>query len=226
MATQSTLTLIDAIAEDASDIGRIAPSEALRAQAALVRALADELDRHHPSERRVASLHAQLGEELSRLAELAPVRATRARADPELPVDVLVVEDDASTLHAVACVVRDLGHPCRTAIGAAEALREYERQPAAIVLSDWNMPEMSGLDLCRALKNRDPHAYVIIVTAFHDDERLLEAVRRGVDDFLAKPIDIGALADRIKAGERLVRAVWVLEGVKDSLRAQSTTLGA
>jgi CheY-like chemotaxis protein len=224
MATRSTLPLVDSLAEDAKSIGRLETTGALRAQAALVRALVDEVGRHHPSERRIAALHAQLGEELAHLAQLAPggpMREDEVSADR--PLEVLIVEDDAPTLRATTMVVRDLGYACRTATNADEALREYERRPSAIVLSDWDMPGMSGLDLCRALKRRNPDAYVILVTAFHDNDQLLEGARRGVDDFLPKPVDIEDLADRLKAGERLVRAVRVLEGLKDHLGVRSTT---
>jgi CheY-like chemotaxis protein len=218
MAMQPALTLIDAIAEGATNIGLAAPDDALRAQAALVRSLVDEVGRRHPSERQVAALHAQLGEELSRLAELVPGWSTRAGPGAAGgPIDVLIVEDDEPTLRAAAIVVRDLGYPCRTANSAEAALLEYKRRPAAIVITDLSMPGMSGLDLCRTLKDRDPHAYVILVTAFHDDARLLEGVRRSVDDFLPKPIDIEALADRLRAGERLVRGVRMVENVKGRL---------
>ena len=223
MATQSTIPLIDAIAEGAKSIGRIATDDALRAQAALVRALVDEAGRYHPSERRGAALHAQLGEELERLAQLVPGGPREGLKADDRHVDVLIVEDEESALRATAIVVRELGYPCRTATRADEALREYERRPAAIVLSDWNMPGMSGLELCRTLKSRNPQTYVILVTAFHDNMSLLEGVRRGVDDFLPKPVDIEDLADRLKAGEQLVRAVRLLESLKDRLHAQSTT---
>jgi CheY-like chemotaxis protein len=224
MPTESTLTLVDAIAEDAKKIGLAASDDGLRAQAALVRALVDELGHHHPSELRTAALHAQLGEELSRLAELVPDGVTRERQlDSARPFDVLVVEDDQANLNAMASTVRDLGYTCRTANSAEDGLKEYEQQRAAIVISDWHMTGLSGLDLCRALKHRDAYAYVILVTAFYDHALLREGARMGIDDLLPKPIDVDELASRLGAAERLVRAVRVLERVRDRLHARTTS---
>ena len=135
-------------------------------------------------------------------------------------MDVLVVDDDDGMLKAEASIVRDLGYPCRAVASAEEALQEYKRRPAAIVLSDWNMPGLSGLELCAAVKALDPYVYVILVTA-HESARLLEGVRGGVDDFLPKPIDVNELSARLRAADRLVRAVRVVDSVKRRLRMRS-----
>lgn len=217
MPTHKAMTLIDAIAEEASRIGVTASDGALRAQAAFVRALVDEVGRHHPSEPSVAPLHAQLGDELSRLAQLV-------RGPPEAPaverIEVLVVDDDEVTLRAMASVIHDLGHPCRTASDAEEALAQFERCPAGIVLSDWSLPGMSGLELCQALKHRNPHVYVVLVTA-HERVGLLEGVHGGIDDFLRKPVDVDELVLRLAAAERLVRAVHVVEHARNRLQAMA-----
>jgi CheY-like chemotaxis protein len=219
MSSQSTLTLVDALADLAARIGLHSSDEAIRAQAALTRTLLDEVGRFHPSDRRVATLHEQLGEELSRLAELARV-PTPGEADPQSPLDVLVVDDEPATLYAMAIAVRDNGYACRTAVSGNDAIVRYGGRPAAIVVSDWNMPGMSGLDLCRALKSRDSRLYFLLVTA-HEGARFLEGVRDCVDDFLPKPVDLDDLAIRLAAATRLVRAVQVVERVRDALRARA-----
>jgi CheY-like chemotaxis protein len=217
MSRQSTLTLVDALAAEAVRIRRHASNDALRAQAALTRSILDEVNRFHPSERLVAALHEQLGEELSRLAELAHVSAPdHVHAEPSL--DVLVVDDETATLDAIANVVRDSGYSCRTATSAEDAIDRHGQRPAAIVISDWSMPGMTGLHLCRALKADDPCVYFLLMTA-HDDARSLEGVRGCVDDFLPKPIDIDDLKSRLRAASRLVRALRVVEQVRDALRA-------
>jgi CheY-like chemotaxis protein len=221
MTTQPALTLVDALAEEAVRIGASAEDNFLRSQAALVRALVDEVSRHHPSDPYVANLHEQLGEELSRLADLAPRgAAVEDRAAAAQPVDVLVVDDDRGMLNAEATSIRALGYPCRMAASAEDALREYEQQAAAIVVSDWDMPGSSGLELCAALKRLDPHVYFILVTV-HETVKLLDGVRGGVDDFLVKPVDIDDLSVRLRAAGRLVRAMRLAEGVRDRLRARS-----
>jgi CheY-like chemotaxis protein len=218
--TESALTLVDALAEAAGRIGASAPDDALRSQAAFVRALVDEVGRHHPADQRVTDLHEQLGEELSRLAQLAPGGPSATdRAGGDQPVDVLVVDDDDGALKAEATVVRELGYPCRAVTSAEEALREYKERPAAIVLSDWSMPGQSGLELCAALKGLDPHVYFILTTAF-EMAKEHEGVK-GVDYFLPKPVDLDELSIRLRAADRLVRALRVVEGVRDRLRTRS-----
>jgi CheY-like chemotaxis protein len=214
MPTRSALTIVDAIAEETTRIRVSAPDATMRAQAAFVRALVDEVGRHHPSRPDIAPLHAQLGDELWRLARLHdPHEAPTAER-----LEVLVVDDDEPSLRAMVSIVRDLGYRCRTAGGAEEALLEFERRPAGIVLSDWNLPGMSGLDLCRELKQRDPHVYVVLVTA-HDEVSQLEGVHGGIDDFLRKPVDVDELVARLTAAEQLVRAMRVVERVRDRLQA-------
>ncbi len=219
MSSQSTLTLVDALAEDATRIGVHASDDALRAQAALTRAILDEVGRFHPSDRRVTALHEQLGEELSRLAALAHA-STPDEPNPDAPLGVLVVDDEAATLQAMAAIVRQNGYSCRTAESAEDAIRSYTQAPPAIVISDWSMPGMSGLELCRVLKASDPHVYVLLVTA-HEDARSLEGIRKSVDDFLAKPVNMDELAARLAAAQRLIRAVRVVEQVSKSLRARA-----
>jgi CheY-like chemotaxis protein len=208
MLTRSTLTLVDAIAEETAQLGDVVADSGLRSQVAFVRALADEVSRRHPSERSIARLHSQLGEELARLALLVP--GTAPDAPQPVHEEILLVDDDRATLGAMGSLLRDLGYPFRSASGGEEALAEYERRRAGIVISDQSMGGMTGLQLCTALKQRDRHAYVILVTGL-PEVRLFEGVHGGVDDFLHKPVDEQDLAERLSAAERLVRAMHVVE---------------
>jgi CheY-like chemotaxis protein len=208
---------VNAVAEEAR---RAIANESLRSQAAFVRALVDEVERHHPEDRRVTALHEQLGEELGHLAQLMGGQlAAGASALEGAPVDVLAVDDDDDARRAIMAALRALGYPCRAARDAEEALREHAQRPAAIVLSDWNMPGMSGLELCAALKQREPRPYVILVTAFHENARALDGVRRGADDFLHKPIDLDDLEARLLAASKLVRALRAVSDLNDRLHA-------
>jgi CheY-like chemotaxis protein len=226
MPTQSALELVDAVSLEARSLDDALSAYALRAQAAYVRALVDEVERHHPADPRVASLHQQLGEELARLAELIPVESSAQPPASEthvpveaLQIDVLVVDDEDDGRHATVLAVNALGYACRSARSGEDALRVYAEKPAAIVLSDWSMPGMSGLELCMALKRREPKAYVMLATAFHDKARLLDGERAGTDDFLTKPLDLNELEARLAAASRLVRAVRALADLKQRLVA-------
>jgi len=119
---------------------------------------------------------------------------------------ILVVDDDPATLETVSNCLSAGGHtPCQAANGfqAIEAIRE--RRPS-IVLCDWLMPGMDGLELCRRIKSRaaDPFTYFIMLTIQSDKEHLKEAFQVGADDFLSKPFHPEELLARINAGIRIV----------------------
>jgi diguanylate cyclase (GGDEF)-like protein len=122
------------------------------------------------------------------------------------PIDVLVVDDDEASRRAVLAAVTSLGYQCRAAVDGLAALEDYEREPTPIVLTDWVMPRLDGLQLCQALKQRPVAPYVIVMTGLEQKTRLLEAIRGGADEFLHKPIDLDELEVRLVAAARLVRA--------------------
>jgi CheY-like chemotaxis protein len=220
MSTQSTRTLVDEVAEEAvrTDSIRGSDVESLRAQAAFVRALVDQVDSYHPENPIVGALHDQLSDELDRLARMASASNADA-VEATRPVDVLVVDDNAAEREGMRLALKTLGYPCRVAASGEEGLAEFEREPAAMVLSDWSMPGMSGLELCIALKRREPPPYVIVATGFPDKARLLEGMRDNADDFVTKPVDFRDLEGRLAAGSRLIRAVRLVKVVNERLRA-------
>jgi diguanylate cyclase (GGDEF)-like protein len=136
-------------------------------------------------------------------------------------IDVLVVDDDDNVRASVVDAIAGLGYSCRAAPDGVDALTQHDRDPADIVLTDWKMPRMNGLELCQALKTRDPPPYVILTTAFNRRIRLLEAIRGGADEFLRKPIDLDELEVRLMAGVRLVRARAALAERNEQLRHDS-----
>ena len=83
-----------------------------------------------------------------------------------------------------------------------------EAQPARVIVSDWLMPEMDGLDLCRRIRGQvnTEYTYFILLTsrtADHANQR--EAIEAGVDDFLTKPLDLQELWMRLRVAERILR---------------------
>jgi len=89
-----------------------------------------------------------------------------------------------------------------------------------IVIADWIMPEMDGLDLCKAirsLKNLD-YVYFIMLTILQSQPRLVEAFEAGVDDFLSKPIRLEELVARLRAGIRMIR---IQERLKEDARSRA-----
>jgi CheY-like chemotaxis protein len=220
MPKSSTLKLVEAIADVAAHTGRA--SEDVRAQVAFIRALVDEVESFHPAERWIPSLHEQLGDEVAQLAQLVKHGSTGAALDaepePAKPIDVLVVDDDEDGQRAALAVLRDLGYPCRAVGDADAALKELARQPAAIVLTDWSMPGMSGVELCAALKSHEPQPYVILLTAFGEEAREKAVGPGRADDFLKKPVDLDELEKRLRGASRLIRAYRTVAALNERLR--------
>lgn len=82
-----------------------------------------------------------------------------------------------------------------------EALDWYKENPSNVILilSDINMPGMSGLELLRRIRELAPHAppFVMMITAYNDPDKQETAMRLGADDFLQKPIDFNALKSKL-----------------------------
>jgi CheY-like chemotaxis protein len=226
MPTQSAFALVNTLTEEARRVGIALADDPLCTQAAFVRSLVDEVKHHHPSDHWIAPLHEQLAEELARLENMVLLRsnegpngAGRAANEMAQPLDVLVVDDDPSALQAMATNLRNWSYRARIASSAEEALEADRYHPADIVLSDWNMPGLNGLELCAALKRREHPPYVILVTAFADHASLLEGSRGSADDFLAKPIDLVELEGRLSAASGLVRALRSAAALAQRLRS-------
>lgn len=85
---------------------------------------------------------------------------------------------------------------------ALEKLNGYKHE-AVLILSDINMPGMSGLDLLGQIKEKhhEPPPVVMMITAYGDAENYNRAMELGADDFITKPVDFGALKEKIKTFE-------------------------
>lgn len=106
----------------------------------------------------------------------------------------------------VASSLRSGGFNVLQAASGEEALELCGRAEIDLVLSDWMMPGMDGIEFCRALRalGRERYIYFILLTSNSDKAAVAQGLEVGADDFLAKPVDSGELRARIKAGERLL----------------------
>jgi phosphoserine phosphatase RsbU/P len=125
-----------------------------------------------------------------------------------LPLKILAVEDDLLARKLLVQALHRLGYEVAEATDGVEALRVLDKEPCRVVVSDWLMPEMDGLDFCRQLRARvgAEYAYFILLTsrtADHANQR--EAIEAGVDDFLSKPLDLQELWMRLRVAERILK---------------------
>jgi len=136
------------------------------------------------------------------------------------PMRVLVVDDDGSMRGLVRKVLETVGHQViEAADGRAGMEMALEFQPQLMIV-DWVMPEMNGLELTRALRQTKigRSIYILIMTGLEDDDRLIEAFENGVDDFMNKPINPRVLAARLRAGQRVIRLQQELDRDREEIR--------
>ena len=131
----------------------------------------------------------------------------------------LLVEDDKLILTVLQGFLERLGHEV-TAVTSGEAAWEAfsaSRFPA--VICDWDMSEMSGIQLCqriRAMKGAQ-YPYFILITSYEGDGKFKQAMEAGVDDFISKPIDLNLLSVRLKVAERILEFQSQIGLLKDLL---------
>ena len=115
-------------------------------------------------------------------------------------MDILLVEDDASLSLLLQQMLRRYGHEVRACASAEEAWECLEQQDYPLLVLDWVLPGMSGLELCRRIRQRQggSFVYIWVITARNTREDLLEVLAAGANDYLAKPIDIALLEVRVR----------------------------
>ena len=121
---------------------------------------------------------------------------------------ILIAEDDPIATKVLLLTLNKLGHEVIVAANGLEAWEMFDREPVRVVISDWMMPQMDGLELCQRVRDRPMtlYTYFIILTAAHtsaDDYTL--AMNSGVDDFLTKPLDRELLRTRLFVANRILR---------------------
>jgi len=122
-------------------------------------------------------------------------------------LEVLVVDDDQEAGDGLARLVRSFGHGCRVASDGDEALRVMAEGRTDVVISDWDMPGMSGAELCkrtRTAADDAPYTYFIFLTGFDDREHLFAGMAAGADHYQRKPLDVDELEAQLVSAARLI----------------------
>ncbi|OGA53722.1 MAG: Fis family transcriptional regulator [Betaproteobacteria bacterium RIFCSPLOWO2_12_FULL_62_58] len=105
----------------------------------------------------------------------------------------LIVDDDLASCRTLRLHFRAQGHDAHIAHNAAEGLAARGKVIPDVIILDVRMPGQSGLDALPDFKQAFPGAHVLIITAFHDMESTIQAMQRGADDYIQKPIDLDEL---------------------------------
>ena len=118
--------------------------------------------------------------------------------NPEM--NVLVVDDAATMRRIVRSLLRELGiKNVREAEDGEMAFEDLKRQKADLVVSDWAMPKMTGVELLRAIRKDDAlkDTPVLMVTAESKKENIMEAVQAGVNNYIVKPFNSKTLEEKL-----------------------------
>lgn len=114
-------------------------------------------------------------------------------------LSLLVIDDESQNLGLIESALKQQGLEILTTTDPEAGLALFYENHPEIVLLDLVMPAISGMDLLEKIVASDPRAEVILMTGYHSAESAVEAIRKGAADYLTKPLDVGALRDRVFA---------------------------
>ena len=120
---------------------------------------------------------------------------------------ILISEDDPVSLKILEATLESHGHEVITSTSGSEAWEKFDREPARVIVSDWMMPGMDGLELCRRVRERvkTEYTYFILLTANHTSrDNLRTAMNAGIDDFMPKPLDRETIFMRLRVAARIL----------------------
>jgi len=134
--------------------------------------------------------------------------------DDKFPI--LITEDDLATQLLLKKTLAKEGYDVITASNGKEALTLFKEFRFRIVLTDWMMPEMTGIELCQRIRKSDGQGYVFIIllTANDSKDNIIQGLMAGADDYLTKPINHAELVARLNTGKRILS---LEESLKDAI---------
>ena len=119
----------------------------------------------------------------------------------------LIVEDDPVSRTILKKTLDKAGYDTITAEDGLEAWNIFQAHNISLIISDWMMPNMDGIELCKKIRQTRTKNYVyfIVLTARDSKEDLIEVFEAGADDYISKPLDTDEVEARIMTGARIVR---------------------
>src|SRR3954469_5063843 len=112
---------------------------------------------------------------------------------------ILVVDDEPNIRSGLRLALEDQSYEVSTAGDVSEAWSLFRRRPHQLVITDLKMPgSLSGLDLVRDIKHGWPETLILVITAHGTIETAVEAMRRGAQDYIAKPVDLEMLGHQVR----------------------------
>jgi sigma-B regulation protein RsbU (phosphoserine phosphatase) len=131
---------------------------------------------------------------------------------------ILVAEDDPVAAKILLRALQSFGHEVVLTSDGVEAWETFDQDPVRLIISDWFMPKLDGLDFCRKVRGRPktPYTYFILLTALETSpEKYDIATDAGVDDFFSKPLDRPTIRMRLRVAERILGYTTEIRQLKD-----------
>ncbi|MGC8660425.1 MAG: response regulator, partial [Desulfomonilaceae bacterium] len=117
---------------------------------------------------------------------------------------VLVIDDEKTICESLEMFLQEKGLTVISEVTGTDGLAKYFKIRPQVVILDIRLPDMSGLDVLKRIIEIDPETKVIMITAFHDMETTIEAMRHGAYDYIHKPLDVDELDHAVSKGLRII----------------------
>jgi two-component system cell cycle response regulator len=139
---------------------------------------------------------------------------------------ILIAEDSAISAKILQRLLKSEGHDATITSDGEQALAELLTGNYRLLISDWMMPKMDGVELCRQVRSAKlpGYTYIILLTARDKKEDKLAALAAGADDFLIKPLDAAELKARLTVAERILRMEQEIEQQVQELQVRGRQL--
>ena len=140
------------------------------------------------------------------------------------PLRVLLVEDEPTQRLTLERLLTRAGYDVKTANDGAEALAMIKTEQFPLVLTDWEMPGLDGVTLCRLVRQAQlPSIYILLLTSHGAVAHAVEGLRAGANDFIRKPADASELLARLEVGRRVVHLEQSLREANAQIERMSVT---
>jgi len=139
---------------------------------------------------------------------------------------VLIAEDDPVSRRLLEKNLSKVGYVVVSAANGQEALEIFKRNFFPIVISDWMMPKMNGLELCKAIrsdKSKKGYVYIVLLTGKNSKEDIIKGLEAGADDYLTKPFNRAELFARLNTGTRILELEKSLKNANEEIKILSIT---
>jgi len=168
-----------------------------------VRSASNALLRSAASERVAVPSEAQV--QLGQDTAINIAIADLATHEPTQPCRVLIVDDDELVISSVSSLLERSGYQVCAARSGEDAMRVLNETNCNIVITDWHMPDMDGLDLCRNIRSsaKNTYIYVLMLTVRNGSGDILAALSAGADDYVLKGAGAEEILARLEVGRRL-----------------------